>query len=157
MKDTAPEYFRLEVSNSKRCIAIADDMLKSLLKLTPLTENDRYRFRVAVSEIVSNGYLHGNEANPEKKITISCSIFTDKIIIIVEDEGNGFIIDKVEEKYSIHGIYATGGRGLKIADKFADDIQFKKTDEEHFSVIATKCFPVIENFQRSLHSQNFCD
>jgi len=142
MEEQQQEYFRLEMLNSKRCIAIADDMLKSLLKLTPLHYDERYRFRVALSEIVSNSYLHGNCGFHDKKIIIVCAFFSNRIEISVEDEGSGFDMEDVERKYASDGVYAAGGRGLKIVNKFADNVIYQRTDRNTFSVKVIKQYPV---------------
>lgn len=142
MQEQHKEYFKLEMLNSKRCITIADDLLKSLLKLTPLNDDEIYRFRVALSEIVSNSYLHGNCGRHDKRIIIICAFFPNKIEISVEDEGCGFRMGDVEKKYALEGIYAPGGRGLKIVNKFADNVIYEMTERNTFSVKVIKEYPV---------------
>jgi anti-sigma regulatory factor (Ser/Thr protein kinase) len=141
MTEKLKYYFKLEMLNSKQCIAVTDYLMKSLFSLTPLPENDKYHLRVALSEIVSNSYLHGNNQESNKKIFVTCSIFNDRIEITVEDEGEGFKIDEVEEKYATSGIYASGGRGLKIIDKFTDSIIYRKMPDGKFAVVVTKRYP----------------
>ncbi|PJA28776.1 MAG: hypothetical protein CO189_04000 [candidate division Zixibacteria bacterium CG_4_9_14_3_um_filter_46_8] len=140
MEDRLIEHIRIEMLNSMRCIKIADDILKTLLEMTPLSKNERYNFRVAVSEVVSNSYLHGNCQDPKKKITFECKISVNEIQVRVEDEGEGFTNEEITEKYESEGLYATGGRGLKIVNKIADNIICHQTSEGNFAVTICKHF-----------------
>ncbi|MBD3169666.1 MAG: hypothetical protein GF307_09310 [candidate division Zixibacteria bacterium] len=148
MNERPVEYYRVEMLNTKRCVAISDDFLKSILKLTPLSENDSYRFRVAISEIVSNSYRHGNKEDPNKKIYILCTIDKNCIKVVIEDEGNGFDLSDAGKKYEIEGIYAPGGRGLKIAGKFADNVEYEINETGRFSVSLVKNFELEKNKQK---------
>ncbi|GEM_PF-1877681 len=131
-------YASLELNNSGLCIKITDDILKAFLELTSLDDREKYRLRVAVSEIVTNGYFHGNKQNAQKRMFFSCNVFNNRIEISVEDEGDGFNDDEVEEKYGAAGEYATGGRGLKIVEKVADRVKCGKTDNGRFRVSLLK-------------------
>ena len=143
----AQEYFRFEMTNSRHSATITDDLLKSMLRLTPLPDDERYRLRVAISEIVSNSYLHGNLSRPDRRIITTFNLYADRIEIAVEDEGDGFEVLQAEEKYKTEGIYAPGGRGLKIVNKYADNVLYGKTEDGNFVVVVVKRYPLIRKRQ----------
>ncbi|MBD3232530.1 MAG: hypothetical protein GF315_02265 [candidate division Zixibacteria bacterium] len=134
------EHIKMEMLNSIRSPQIVDELMKALVELTPMLDKEKYRFRVAISEIVTNSYLHGNQQNPERTIWISILILTNRIEIVVEDEGDGFTESAISRKYESDGIYASGGRGIKIAQKIADKIEWYHTDRGTFAVSVCKYY-----------------
>lgn len=136
------EHIKMEMLNSIRSPKIVDELMKALVELTPMLDKEKYRFRVAISEIVTNSYLHGNQQNPDKTIWISIQILTDRVEIIVEDEGDGFTESAISRKYESDGIYASGGRGLKIVQKIADKIEWYHTERGTFAVSVCKYYKI---------------
>lgn len=55
-----------------------------------VNEEDRDMAEYVLLELVNNAYEHGNRKDPQKKITIEWRADPDKLLIAVEDEGEGW-------------------------------------------------------------------
>lgn len=85
---------------------------------------------VAVVELVKNAMEHGNQNDPEKLVTVSLSIFPNRIRFMIDDEGTwepekalGFNPGEGDE------LLSTRGRGILIARNLAKWVEFGLTPE----------------------------
>ncbi len=71
-----------------------------------------FNFRLALDEAIENAISHGNSFNPEKKIIITITGFSDKVDMTIEDEGAGFKPESQLEKSAANDFFSPHGRGL---------------------------------------------
>ncbi len=81
------------------------------LKLEPSKINE---LSLAVIEAVGNAIRHGNKFDPNKFVKVKLSIIKDHINILVEDQGQGFDITKVDDPTKPENLLKTSGRGIYI-------------------------------------------
>ena len=77
----------------------------------------RQRFAVVVSEAFSNALIHGNELNPDKKITLSLSLNHRWLRADIEDEGQGGLA-RIHRK-SQPTMSSESGRGVDLIRHYA--------------------------------------
>ncbi|MBN1256273.1 MAG: response regulator [Planctomycetes bacterium] len=118
----------------------------SILGDTPLTEDEKNDIRVAIDELGQNAIEWGNRKEREKRIHLSYCLFEDRIVFKVEDEGEGFDVEKLRDpsKDPFAHIAArmqegkrAGGYGVHMTKKLMDDIVY---NEKGNVVIFTKLF-----------------
>jgi DNA-binding response OmpR family regulator len=109
-----------------------------------LGDETREDIRLAIEEIGRNAIEWGNMGDREKKIRLSYCLFPDRLVIKIEDEGEGFIPDDLDDP-SIDPVAhirkrreegkRLGGYGIYIVKKVMDEVLFSKKGN---SVIMTK-------------------
>ena len=77
---------------------------------------------LTVSESMINAIQHGNKANPAKDARLKISSNGDSIEIIVEDEGQGFTLDRVADPTDEANLLKPSGRGILIIRSFMDEV-----------------------------------
>lgn len=89
-----------------------------------LSEDLRDRILVAVSEASSNAMRHGNKFDPNKVVTVHLIKRDGAIEIMVQDEGQGFVRERVADPLLPENLFKTSGRGLFLIEELADEVRF---------------------------------
>ncbi len=103
--------------------------------------------KLAVEEVGRNAVEWGNNFNPDKRVHVSYCIFNDRVVIKVEDEGEGFVpssipdptlnpVKTMEERKSAGK--RAGGYGVYLIQKLVDDIVY---NEKGNTVLLIKYLP----------------
>ena len=115
-----------------------------VLLSSKLDEEAREDIRLAIEEIGRNAIEWGNRGDRSKKIHLAYCLFPDRLVIKIEDEGEGFIPEDLDDP-SIDPVAhihrrrregkRVGGYGIYIVRKVMDEVLFSKKGN---SVIMTK-------------------
>jgi serine/threonine-protein kinase RsbW len=91
--------------------------------------------KLAVEEVGRNAVEWGNRFSPDKSVRVSYCLFTDRVVIKIEDEGEGFIPDAVPNP-SDHPTRVMrdrraagkrpGGYGVFLTRKLVDRIEYNE-------------------------------
>ena len=142
---TTPLDGWIEITSPARYEA-ADRMREFIASLASLNldESERNDLQLAVEELVQNAIEWGDREDPEKHVRVSYALFSDRILIMVRDEGEGFnpaavpdpTIDPFEhlQKRLLAGKRA-GGYGIHLTRRVVDDIIYNADGN---AVIITK-------------------
>ena len=88
-----------------------------------ISNNDiLFDIKVILSELIVNGALHGNECMTSKCISLTLKMDDNKLIIEVEDEGEG--IEYNLKEYDSKDLKSFG-RGLVIVNGLSDEFYVK--------------------------------
>ena len=95
--------------------------------LAPLIQDDdlSYKIVLLVSEAVTNAIEHGNGLDASKKVLVDLTIGRKQIQLTVEDEGEGFQRDAVQNPIDDANILMDGGRGIFFIEEMADDVSYE--------------------------------
>jgi serine/threonine-protein kinase RsbW len=85
------------------------------------------RIMISVTEAVNNAIIHGNRADPTKKVCLECESDGSRIEFIVRDEGAGFEPDHLPDPRANDNLLKEGGRGVLLIRAFMDSVSFTKT------------------------------
>ncbi|MBN2430661.1 MAG: ATP-binding protein, partial [Acidobacteria bacterium] len=91
-----------------------------------MTDNERSDLAIALTEIVKNAILHGNQANPQKTVLIHFIIGDDQLTVTVKDEGAGFDPDGIPDPTSPENLLKDTGRGIFVSRHLLDEIRFDR-------------------------------
>ena len=86
----------------------------------------RDKIPVTVDEAVTNAIKHGNKFQEEKQVTIDVSINTDRVKIVVADEGEGFDVNAVPDPTDPMNFLKPSGRGILFMTIGMDDIHYNE-------------------------------
>jgi len=116
----------------------------SALVSLDLEEKERCDLQLAIEELVQNAIEWGDKEDPSKFVHVAYALFSDRILIMVKDEGEGFILEDVPDptvdpfehlKNRLAAGKRAGGYGIHLTRHLVDDIIYN-TDGN--SVIITK-------------------
>lgn len=81
---------------------------------------------IAALEAANNAILHGNKLDESKIVNIAVKMEEHKLIIKIEDEGNGFDYKNVPDPTAPENIENVNGRGIFLMEKLSDKILFTR-------------------------------
>jgi serine/threonine-protein kinase RsbW len=84
---------------------------------------------IVITELFNNAIHHGNKNDPNKRVNIEYMIKSDHLIISVQDQGNGFMPDKIKNPLDPENLLAESGRGIYLVKMLMDDTQFDISDK----------------------------
>ncbi len=103
-----------------------------------LREEQFQNLMIAVTEIVSNGIVHGNKENPDKKVSVTVEYDSQKMYVKVTDEGNGFDIYNIPDPTLPENITKASGRGIFIVKSLVDDFSYRHTEKGSEFILLVK-------------------
>ena len=84
------------------------------------------KFRVSVTEALSNAMLYGNAKDPRKRVRIEAHFTQDSATIRVTDEGPGFDPAQLPDPTKHPHRRRAGGRGIFLIRKLMDHVEFNE-------------------------------
>ena len=96
-------------------------------KLMGYDERDlRDKIPVTVDEAVTNAIKHGNKFREDKRVMIDVSMNTDRIKIVVVDEGEGFDVSSVPDPTDPMNFLKPSGRGILFMNIGMDEVCYNE-------------------------------
>ncbi|GEM_PF-563076 len=87
------------------------------------TENN---LRLAYIEAIVNAIIHGNKSDIEKIVIIEVHIDNIKMIVSIEDSGDGYDVTQIPDPIDIENLLKTSGRGIFLIKSVMDQVLFEK-------------------------------
>ncbi len=120
------------------CVIKSDQRETEIPKKAILQELKRFRFtakasfaiKLALEEALTNAVRHGNCCDPSKKITVRYAVNSEKAVIIVRDEGIGFIPDDVPDPTTPDRLPRPAGRGIMLMRTYMDELSYRDHGRE---------------------------
>ncbi|UCG58146.1 MAG: ATP-binding protein [Phycisphaerales bacterium] len=111
-----------------RTSVVGDVCNEILAKLegTGFAKDDIFAVHLALEEALANAIKHGNKLDPSKKVTIDCSVDSERIEISMTDEGCGFDPDAVPDPRLGKNLYRPEGRGLFLMKSYMDVVKYNE-------------------------------
>ncbi len=83
-----------------------------------------FAIRLALEEAICNAFKHGNKNDPEKVITLECSVDDEAVVIEITDEGEGFDPESVPDPSVEENLEIPAGRGIVLMKSFMTEVQY---------------------------------
>lgn len=115
---------KISIDSKVENIAIIEKAIDEICASTNVDEEYYGNILIAVTEAVNNAIMHGNQENPNKKVTVEFSTGPKGLICKVTDEGPGFDYQNVPDPTSPENIEKPNGRGVFLMRHLADEIAF---------------------------------
>ena len=100
------------IDNAKDKFKINDDIYGNIM--------------ISVTECVSNAIIHGNQENKKKFVKLELLFLDDQIKFIIQDEGEGFDYNQLNDPTSPENLEKSGGRGVFIMKHLCDEVAFEQ-------------------------------
>lgn len=104
-----------------------DDISKKLDNIIKTLNVDKqcFEIKLIMSEAVNNAFIHGNNSDKNKPISIQWEVKENFLRIDVTDCGSGIKDLKIYREIDEDNIFDERGRGLYIIGSYTDEVQFK--------------------------------
>ena len=89
-----------------------------------------YQVVLLVSEAVTNAMKHGNRFDDGKMVRLEIVIREDRVIVCVQDEGQGFDPEAIENPLEESNLMRESGRGLFLMKRMADVVTYDRERRE---------------------------
>jgi serine/threonine-protein kinase RsbW len=123
-----PKAAKLEfsLSSSMDSVSEVEAAADKLAADAGFDEDERFRMAMAVREAAVNAVLHGNDYDPDKKISASFENNGTSIIITVTDEGKGLDPDTLPDPLAPENLMRGTGRGIFLIRSFMDEVKIRQ-------------------------------
>lgn len=101
-------------------LAMVMDQLQEL----GFSQRDQFGVRLSMEEAIVNALKHGNRSDPIKSVTIRHHISSERILVEITDEGNGFNRATIRDPLAEENLEREGGRGLLLIRCYTNWMHF---------------------------------
>jgi len=119
-------YKKFEIESKVKSLRIVEKAIDEITSELSISPDDYGKILVSTLEGVNNAIMHGNHADPEKRVEIEISCKERELKIKITDEGSGFMPKKLPDPTVPENLESLNGRGVFLMSKLADKIKFSK-------------------------------
>lgn len=117
---------RIEFSSSYEEVEKLEPFLNSLQKDLSFSNEVYAKLMLSVSEAVTNGIVHGNKLEHNKKVILKAFEENGSLYFECSDEGNGFDPEEVADPLAEENLLKPSGRGVFLMREYANDLSYDK-------------------------------
>lgn len=119
---------KLELSISSEIVNIkkVESFIEYFMDEFQIQEKLRGKIALSIVEAVNNAIISGNKQNPQKMVKLKAIKNTKRVIITIEDEGEGFDFKQIPDPTTPERLMQTTGRGLYLIVNLTDELLFAK-------------------------------
>lgn len=118
-------YKAIVPSDYEKCWQI-QQVIERLIEAGQFQRRQRSIILTSVGEAISNAIKHGNHRDPTKFVTILCGISPEDLVIVVEDEGEGFDPDKLPDPTLPENLCQLNGRGVLLMRELMTEASYNE-------------------------------
>lgn len=127
MGPTTEQVIRLDLSSSMQHIYLLDTIILEILGEMEFDEESTEQVSLAVIEAGTNAIKHGNQEDLNKSAHFEFIIQSDKLTVIVQDEGKGFKREEVPDPLDPANLLKSSGRGIFLMETCMDSVTFEQS------------------------------
>jgi serine/threonine-protein kinase RsbW len=101
-------------------------------------EDDLHKIGMSVRECMVNAVVHGNRYNARKKVHVMIQRTSDRLAIVIQDEGDGFDMADLPDPLANENLLRHSGRGLLLIQAFMDEFQIRPREPKGTEVKMVK-------------------
>lgn len=119
------DLMRTVINNDSHLLKEVSKELIDRLRHRNVADDVIFDVHVAFEESLRNAMIHGNNSDPEKKVTIETELHNDILTIIVEDEGEGFEPRDLPDPTLDENLLKESGRGVYLIEHLMDEVKYE--------------------------------
>ncbi|MCK4340691.1 MAG: ATP-binding protein [Phycisphaerae bacterium] len=89
-----------------------------------------FAIKLAFEEAVTNAVKHGNRNDRSKHVYLRYYVDPQRFVLMVRDEGNGFVPDKVPDPTTDENLERPCGRGIMLMSAYMTKLRFSEDGNE---------------------------
>ena len=127
MGPTTEQVIRLDLPSSMQHVYLLDTIILEILKETDFDQETSEQVSLAVIEAGTNAIKHGNQEDLSKSAHFEFIVQSDKLTVIVQDEGKGFKREEVPDPLDPANLLKSSGRGIFLMETCMDSVTFEQS------------------------------
>ncbi|MBD3295905.1 MAG: ATP-binding protein [Candidatus Omnitrophica bacterium] len=116
--------FKDRIPNDSRVLKEESNRLMRELEKSGVSEDLIFDIHVGFEEALRNAMVHGNRNDPDKMVSIEVRLLPDAVLIIIEDEGEGFDHMDIPDPTTDDNLLKEGGRGVYLIHRLMDEVEY---------------------------------
>ena len=104
---------------------IIDEVMQALAR-HEWGPHDAFGIHLSLEEAIVNAIKHGNRFDEEKEVHVQIKLSPERLLMRVEDQGDGFNPDDVPDPTEDGRLDQPCGRGVMLMRHYMSDVQFSK-------------------------------
>lgn len=113
---------RLDISSSPNNLQSVREIIETTAGEVGFPLDDVHKIVTAAFEAVVNAITHGSPLGDKNTISIFVSVYDDRMVVEVEDQGEGFPKSTIRK---MPDTTSPRGRGIPLMHSLVDDVRFK--------------------------------
>jgi len=102
------------------------DLVTSSMERRGYDHKDVFGVRLALEEALVNAVKHGNRNDPTKCVWASWHVSPNRVMIEIEDEGNGFDPSAVPDPCASENLERSCGRGVFLMRHYMSSVRYNR-------------------------------
>jgi len=129
MVERKQKQFELEINSASHHLGKVERLSEKVAKYADLDQSDTDDLGIVTTELVNNAIHHGNNNDSSKKVFISFSVNSTKLVLRIKDQGPGFNPSELKDPLAPENLLSESGRGLFLIRNLMDGLEYNFTDE----------------------------
>jgi len=116
---------KAEIENDSHLLKETSNELVAYLKEKNVDEIIIFDVHISFEEALRNAMVHGNKSNRNKRVKVETCVTDKEVIIMVEDEGDGFNPHSLPDPTVEENLLKEGGRGVYLINHLMDEVIYE--------------------------------
>lgn len=127
---TDADLIEIVVPNTLRDAKLPEDRIIAELAACQFDADEIFAVKLALEEALTNAVKHGNCNDPSKQVVVRYSVTPRRAVIMVRDDGCGFVPDRVPDPTADENLERPCGRGLMLMRVYMTLVSFNQRGNE---------------------------
>ena len=110
-------------------LGFVEEISDAITRMVGFDEDTRFWITLSIRESVVNAIQHGNQSDESKKVGIRFKSLPNRLVIYIQDEGEGFDESQISDPLEPENLLQPGGRGVFLIRSFMDEVDWKLLPE----------------------------
>jgi serine/threonine-protein kinase RsbW len=89
-----------------------------------------FAIKLALEEALTNAVKHGNDNDTSKRLVVRYAVSPERTVIMVRDEGHGFVPNRVPDPTADENLERPSGRGIMLMHAYMTRVYFNEAGNE---------------------------
>ena len=138
MQKAIKENNRIIIPSSLNFLREVDEFVEQKLREQGINQDLVTDIAISVTEVVTNAVNHGNQNDPQKKVTVTLKVDKTQVTIRIEDQGTGFDPEHLANPLAEENLLKDAGRGIFIVKSLMDEVKFEVNPNSGTAVVLIK-------------------
>ena len=116
--------FDLWIPNNTETAREVQERIIGLMEQNAWPMRECFGVRLALEEAMVNAIKHGNRMESYKQVFIACELTAEEIMVVIEDQGEGFKPEDVPDPTEDENLENPGGRGIMLIRSFMNAVAY---------------------------------
>lgn len=124
------EYCVCVIQSELQQTRIPKQEILSALAQCRFSDEAVFAITLALEEALTNAVKHGNRNDVRKTVTVRYDITDERAVIVVRDEGGGFVPEEIPDPTLPDRLPLPNGRGILLMKAYMDEVCYKDDGRE---------------------------